>query len=246
MQFTPASSISVVAFLVVVAAVLAATLAGSYAAVLRGNGNADAARRTTGKVAIALAIWLAVTSAPVASGFLATRPFPRIPVMFATIIVAALLAGVSPIGARLAQLPLSALVGFQAFRFPLELILHAWVRQGTVPTTMTWTGSNLDIISGLTALVCAPLATRTVVAAWVADVVGIGLLVNLARVAVLSSPVPLAWGVEPPLQLILHMPYALIATVCVAGGVAGHVILTRRLLASSASRIATGAQPAAT
>jgi hypothetical protein len=246
MRFTPASSISVAAFLVVVVAVLAAALAGTYAAARRGNGSPDAARRTTSRVAIVLTLWLAGSSAPVASGFLATRPFPLIPVMFATIIVAALLAGVSPVGARLAQLPLSALVGFQAFRFPLELILHAWARQGTVPTTMTWTGANLDVISGLTALVCAPLAARTVIAAWVADVVGIGLLVNVARVAVLSSPLPFAWRVEPPLQLIVHMPYALIATVCVAGAVTGHVILTRRLLASSGSQIATGVQPAAT
>ena len=51
-------------------------------------------------------------------------------------------------------------------------------------------------------------------------------------------------GVEPPLQLMFHMPYALIATVCVAGAVAGHVILTRRLLESSAKRIAPN--PAAT
>ena len=244
MQFTPASTVSVVAFLVVVAAVLAAPLAGTYVAVRRANEKPDGARRSAGRVAVGLTIWLAVTSATVASGVLADRPFPGIPMMFATIIVVAFLAGMSPVGARLAHLPLPALVAFQAFRLPLELVLHTWARQGVVPATMTWTGSNVDIISGLTALVCAPFAARTVIAAWVADVIGIGLLVNVARVAMLSSPLPFAWGVEPPLQLMFHMPYALIATVCVAGAVAGHVILTRRLLESSAKRIAPN--PAAT
>jgi hypothetical protein len=48
---------------------------------------------------------------------------------------------------------------------------------------------------------------------------------------VMSSPLPFAWkDVDPPLQLALHLPYALIVTVCVAGALAGHVVLTRALL----------------
>jgi hypothetical protein len=43
-------------------------------------------------------------------------------------------------------------------------------------------------------------------------------------------PLPFAWGVQPPLQLVMYLPYALIGPVCVAGALAGHVILTRALL----------------
>jgi hypothetical protein len=64
----------------------------------------------------------------------------------------------------------------------------------------------------------------------VANLVGIVLLVNVARVALLSSPVPFGWGVEPPLVLALHLPYALIGPVCVSGALLGHVVLTRALV----------------
>ena len=115
---------------------------------------------------------------------------------------------------------------------PLELVLHAWSEQGTIPQTMTWTGANLDIVSGMISLALAPFATRRSVA-WTVNIIGFVLLMNVARVATMSSPLPFAWhDVQPKLTLIAHLPYALIGPVCVAGALAGHVILTRRLLSS--------------
>ena len=97
--------------------------------------------------------------------------------------------------------------------------------------TMTWEGSNLDVITGVLALLCAPLAGRWRGAAWLANAVGLVLLVNVIRVVVLSSPLPFAWpDVSPRLQLGMYLPYALIAPVCVGGALAGHVVLTRALL----------------
>ncbi|HLL52759.1 MAG TPA: hypothetical protein VK447_04375, partial [Myxococcaceae bacterium] len=105
------------------------------------------------------------------------------------------------------------------------------VKQGTIPETMTWSGQNLDIITGAVALLAAPFADKSRAAAWIANVVGAALLLNVARVATLSSPLPFAWDVEPKLRLVEHLPYAWIGSVCVAGALAGHVILTRALLA---------------
>lgn len=49
------------------------------------------------------------------------------------------------------------------------------------------------------------------------------------RVAIMSSPLPFAWGPQPPpLLLALHLPYALIGPVCVGGALFGHVVLTRK------------------
>jgi hypothetical protein len=124
----------------------------------------------------------------------------------------------------------AALVAFQAFRLPLELVLHRWALEGTIPLTMTWTGDNWDIVSGIVALVAAPFAHRHRVVAWGANVVGIILLLNVIRVALLSSPLPFAWMVTPPLLLALHLPYAWIGPVCVGGALAGHIVLTRALL----------------
>jgi hypothetical protein len=232
MEFTPASGASVAAFLAVVVVVLGCLLAGAYVAARRGGANEAAAARATLRMGLGVGAYLAITSGAVASGVLGSQPFPGIPLAFAAINASALLFGFSaPAGELARNLPLSALVAFQGFRLPLELVLHSWAAQGTVPETMTWTGSNFDIASGVAALALAPVAGRQRIAAWAANGLGMVLLLNVARVAMMSSPLPFAWGVRPPLLLLLHLPYALIATVCVAGAVAGHAILARRLLA---------------
>jgi hypothetical protein len=123
-----------------------------------------------------------------------------------------------------------ALVGYHAFRVPLELVLHSWAEQGTIPQTMTWDGQNWDIISGALAIMIAPFAIRSRALAWGVNVIGFVLLMNVIRVAALSSPLPIGWGQDPPLLLALHLPYALIAPVCVAAAIAGHIVLTRALL----------------
>jgi hypothetical protein len=135
-------------------------------------------------------------------------------------------------GHRIAyQTPIAWLVFFQAFRLPLELVLHDWYTSGIIPETMTWTGSNWDIASGVFAcLVCAFVGKRLWLA-WLFNIVGIVLLLNVGRVALLSSPVPFGWDVEPKLELILHLPHAYIVPLCVGGAALGHVLLSRRLLA---------------
>jgi hypothetical protein len=221
-DFHPASAGSVFAFRLIIAAVIAAF----FWAVLRVHGR--------GRVfAITLAVfsvWMAALILLVASGRMTSLPFNGIPVFFGSILVICVGTALSPFGARLASgVPLAALVGFQVFRLPLELVLHAWAAQGTIPETMTWTGQNWDIISGITALVCAPLVGRFPAAARIANIVGLALLMNVMRVAIMSSPFPFGWGQQPPLLLALHLPYAFIGPVCVGGALFGHIVLTRAL-----------------
>lgn len=228
MNFTPPGPVSTSIFLLIVAAVVGAFLAGTYFAHRRLK---LPAWRPTHWAAVGVLAWLGAVSLLVSRGIVAARPMPRLPVFFLVMNLITLLTALSPFGKRLAYgLPLAALVGFQAFRIPLELVLHSWAEQGSIPVTMTWTGRNFDIVSGLIAALLAPLANRSRPAAWVANLVGFALLLNVVRVAVLSSPLPFAWKVEPPLQLAFHLPYALIAPVCVAGALLGHLVLTRALL----------------
>jgi hypothetical protein len=231
MPLTPASSASIAAFVAIVALVIGAYLLGTHVAAKRAAGEA-AARSATLRFALGLAAWLGAFSLFVRAQVVDAQPFPRVPLTFAVLNLVAIAYALSPAGRRLAlHLPLAALVGFQAFRLPLELVLHSWSEQGTIPESMTWTGANLDIVSGALALVLAPFAARPAVA-WLANLVGFALLLNVARVAMMSSPLPFAWQhVEPKLTVIAHLPYALIGPVCVAGALAGHIILTRRLLA---------------
>lgn len=181
--------------------------------------------------ALGVVLWLGAISFVVQSGVIAAEPMPRIVILFGLINVVSLAVGLSRVGGWLAMsVPIAWLVAFQGFRLPLELLLHQWAMEGTIPETMTWTGRNWDIVTGIVALVAAPWAARSRAVAWTANVVGIVLLLNVARVAMMSSPLPFAWGVTPPLQIILHLPYAWIGPVCVGGAVFGHVVLTRALL----------------
>ncbi len=223
MDFTPASSGSVYAFVAIVGAVIVAF----FWAIKRAYRE-DVSAMVYARLGVT--VWLGLLGAVVASGKMTSLPMNGLPFFFGSILLVSVGLGLSPVGARLATgVPLAALVGFQAFRLPLELVLHEWAAQGTIPGTMTWTGQNWDIVSGIVALVCAPLAGRYPVAARFANIVGFALLLNVMRVAIMSSPFPFGWGQQPPLLLALHLPYALIGPVCVGGALLGHVVLTRRL-----------------
>ena len=227
-SFQPGSPISVVLFGVIIAGVIAALLWAIHHAF---RANAAQARVQTSRAAVGIAVWLATLGALVASGAMPRLPLSGLPFFFGGIILVSGWLGLSPLGGHLAaNVPLAALVGFQAFRLPLELILHSWVESGTIPETMTWSGKNWDIISGITALVAVPFAQKHRAVAWAANAIGLGLLLNVMRVALLSAPVPFGWDVKPPLLVAFHLPYALIGPVCVGGALAGHLVLTRALL----------------
>jgi hypothetical protein len=188
-------------------------------------------------MAVLLLVWIVSTSAIVASGLIERYPMPGLPLFFGTVLGTAILAGFSRIGDWvMAGASFQFLVRFQAFRLPLELVLHVWSLQGVIPSTMSWStaegGHNFDIVSGILALLVSSSARMTRRAAGIFNLIGLGLLLNVGRVAMLSSPVPFGWEVEPKLQLAFHWPFALIGPVCVWGALFGHVVLLRKLLAT--------------
>lgn len=225
--FQPASAASVAAFVAILVAVAGTFLFGVWRA---WGPDPTVARRALFRAAGALAAWLGTVCIAVGSGWLQSLPMSGLPVFFGAILAVSISAALSPVGTRLATLPMPALVGFQSFRLPLELVLHDWAAQGTIPDSMTWTGANLDVLSGVVALLAAPLADRSQTAAWIANGIGGLLLFNVMRVALLSAPVPFGWHLERPLMVAFHLPYALIAPVCVGGALIGHIVLTRALL----------------
>lgn len=222
MNFTPASPASLGAFAVIVA--------GVGAALVWSIGRAYRSAKAGGIAAVALAAWLGLQAVLIQSGRMASLPLNGLPLFFGPILVIWTALALSAAGKRVArEIPVALLVGFQAFRLPLELVLHSWAAQGTIPGTMTWTGQNWDIASGILALLCAPFAARHQAAARLANIIGLALLLNVMRVAVLSTPVPFGWHVMPSLQLPFYLPYAFIGPVCVGGALFGHLVLTRAL-----------------
>lgn len=228
MAFQAAITLSVVAFMLVLAGVIFGFIAGVLHAY---RDTPDHGHRVAGLFAGGLGLWMLLLTVLITTGSMEKLPYHGLPLFFGPIVLIALGVGLSPLGGRIAaNVPVRFLVLFQAFRLSLELVLHGWALQGTIPETMTWNGQNWDIVSGTVALLCFPWADRHRAVAWFANLVGFALLINVMRVAIMSSPLPFAWDVHPPLVLALHLPYTFIGPVCVGGALAGHIVLTRALL----------------
>lgn len=157
----------------------------------------------------------------------------------------ALAVGLSPLGKRLAtELPFAALIGFQAFRLPLELVMHRAATERVMPSIMSFGGYNFDIVSGVTALVLGLVLTRRsvprfVVVAW--NVLGSVLLANIVIIAFLATPLIRAFGDDQLNVWITQFPYCWMG-VMVGAALLGHVVLARTLLlerGSSHARPAT-------
>lgn len=226
--WTPPSFFSVLVFLACCAVVV-----GVFIRVARAAG----ARRPVAWGGVAA--WLALTGLAGGSGLLAPGPTPP-PLMIFFVVVQGTAIGlaVSGFGRRVAETAtLGTLIGVQAFRLPLELVLHRWYVEGVIPVQMTYDGWNYDIISGvICAIAGAWLALRppvgwSVALAWVANVVGFGLLLAVMTIAVTSAPGPLfRFTDDLPLMLPLHFPTVWIVSVCVAGALFFHLVAFRALL----------------
>ncbi|HEU4580255.1 MAG TPA: hypothetical protein VFS67_18495 [Polyangiaceae bacterium] len=139
----------------------------------------------------------------------------------------------SRVGRAVAALPVAALIAFHVFRLPLELMMHAAASAGVMPHQMSYSGWNFDIVTGVTALLVAPLAafggvTRSALLAW--NALGSVLLLVIVLVAIASSPPWLAFGAERANTWVAYAPFVWLPTVLVPAAAAGHVVLWRRLL----------------
>lgn len=142
--------------------------------------------------------------------------------------------GFSRIGSALAQAPLAVLVGFQGFRLPLELVMHQAALERTMPLQMTYTGSNFDIVSGLSAVLVGALAARELAPRWLLlawNALGSVLLVLILVIAVASLPSFAAYGREPARlnTWVAYFPFVWLPAGLVSAAVLGHVLLWRRL-----------------
>ena len=184
------------------------------------------------------ALWLAYSALLGATGFL--TDFEAVPPRLLALVLPTLalpvLLALSPLGARLAsETPLAVLIGLQAFRVPLELVMHQAAVEGTMPPQMTYTGSNFDIVTGLTAAVVAGLcawghAPRWLLLAW--NALGSALLLAILVIAVASMPMFRAFGSEPEHvnTWVGFFPFVWLPAGPVTVALLGHLLVWRRLL----------------
>jgi len=181
------------------------------------------------------AAWMMGTFIAAAKGKLSfeSRP-PTMLFVFAGVFILAFGAGFSRFGKQLAVgLPLAVLVGFQAFRFPLELLLHQAYRDGLMPVQMSYSGRNFDIVTGISAAILALLLWKRALPKWVVqawNVMGILLLANILTIAVLSTPLPIRRFFQEPANVwIKDAPYVWLPAVFVLMAILGHVVIARKL-----------------
>lgn len=195
---------------------------------------------TAARAALVLGAWITLTGALASTGVLArTDIVPPPPALFiVSVLTLAIAIGLSSAGGALAAaVPLPVLVGLQAFRMPLELVMHRAATLGIMPPELSYSGYNLDIVTGASALALA-LALRAGVAVprgvvWAWNLWGLWCLSVIAVVAVATSPTVRAFGDDPRHvnTWVLHLPYVWLPAVLVLVALAGHIVTTRALLA---------------
>lgn len=133
-----------------------------------------------------------------------------------------------------AAIPVWALIAFQSFRVLPELLLHLSYTEGLAPQQMTFHGLNFDILTAVAAPFFALLATRPgwqKRAGWAFSAVGIGLLVNILTIAMLSTPVFDAFDTTPANTFVATFPFIWLPAVHVLLAVLAHLLLVAKLLA---------------
>lgn len=179
--------------------------------------------RVAGRSALTAIPWLALTAGLAHIG--AFSNFERLPPLLLLYVFAAVV--IATIAGSRTTAPVAWLIGFQAFRIPVEVFLHQGFVDGVVPVQMTWEGRNFDVLTGLAAVPVAWLAAkgrlpRPALHLW--NAMGFALLVNIMAVAILSFPTPFRqfWN-EPANVFVTRLPYVWLPTFLVPLAWFGHV-----------------------
>ena len=114
--------------------------------------------------------------------------------------------------------------------------MHRAYTEGVMPVQMSYSGRNLDILSGVSAgLLGLALARgpvpRWLVTAW--NLGGLALLVNIVTVAVISTPLFRWFGDDKLNTWVTYPPFVWLPAVMVTAALIGH-LLVFRWLASTA------------
>ena len=227
-------------------------MAALFVGAARASAPSGEKGRATVRAAAGVTAILLVGAALALSGALAetSRRPPPFMLFVALCTAVTVVTARSSLGARIARLPLWALVGAQGFRLPLELVMHDAAEAGVMPPEMTFGGLNYDIVTGATALALAVVlyrggGSRAAVMAW--NVMGSVLLAVIVGVAVAATPFVRAFGSEHLNTWVLYFPYVWLPTILVQAALFGHLVVFRRLSAdrAGAARAAGSTTPAA-
>ena len=132
----------------------------------------------------------------------------------------------------------TTLIGIQAFRLPLELLLYRANVEGVMPPQMSFAGYNYDVATGVLAVLVLLWPRRGDVPRWVAwifNLVGCSLLSVILTIAVVSMPMFAAFGAHRTNTWVAYFPFVYLPAVMVQLALLGHVLSFRKLLSSPAN-----------
>ncbi|MBV9217407.1 MAG: hypothetical protein JO053_14655 [Acidobacteria bacterium] len=136
----------------------------------------------------------------------------------------------------LERMSLELLTLVHVVRIPVEVVLLWLSWSQLVPRMMTFEGRNLDVLSGVLALLVWTIVfkfnfrSRTVLIAY--NVVGLGLLINIVSIAALSLQSPIQkLNFEQPNVGVLYFPFIWLPTIVVPIVLFAHLVSLWRLIA---------------
>lgn len=181
--------------------------------------------------------WLVLTGIVAQSGFFSQ--FDAIPPRLALVIVPPLISiGLLTFSKEFTRflqvVPPSWLVGIQAFRIVVEILLWQLFLDQLLPVQMTFEGLNFDVLAGLTAPIIVYLCfvkgtwPRRVAIFW--NIAGLLLLLNIVSIAILSTPVPFrVFMNEPANTLVATFPFVWLPAFLVPIAYSMHFFSLRQL-----------------
>ena len=184
-------------------------------ALQRSSFDESKKKRIFNRVLISLIAWAVFTSAWTLSGMM--QNFSKFPLnvmpVFAIPLITSLIITFSKTAKELLpHVEPQTIIRLQSFRIFVELVIWLLFIEQMLPVQMTFEGRNLDVLSGITAVIVAWLVAsqklnKTLLAVW--NIACLGLLINILTVAILSMPTPFQYFFNEPMNMaVTKFPYA--------------------------------------
>ncbi len=233
MTLLPALFISLLSVLV-----YAFLFRGFRSVLFRSNWEEARQRKVYNRTLIVVICWAALLSVLALTGFFNdfTHLPPRLPFVLLLPLPFVLIIAFSPVGTELLRhTPPHWLVYLQSFRILVECLLWISFLRGLVPVQMSFEGRNFDVLSGLLAI---PVGYYCLVKkSWprslvvVYNIIGLGLLVNIMVIAVLSLPTPFRYFHNGPANTVVTtFPFIFLPGMLVPLAYAMHIFSLRQVV----------------
>lgn len=194
-------------------------------------------KKVGNRMIIGLVVWAIIITIASSSGFsekFELFPINIVPFVLVPLITVLILLLHKDTHAVLSKMNLKVLTQLQVFRVFVEIVFWLLFVQNLLPKQMTFEGRNFDIIAGITSLLAAQffLNSRGWMIAW--NIIGLGLLINIVSIAILSMPTSLRiFENEPANTIVTQFPFIFLPTFLVPLAYILHFISLKKLFMKS-------------